>query len=127
MRQIGLFVLSGGFAALLNYGSRFIFSNWMPFELAVVAAYIVGLLTAFVLMRTVVFQGRGKPVGPQMSRFVAVNIAALLQTFVISVMLARWALPAVGVVTHAEAIGHLVGVICPVFTSYLGHRHLTFR
>src|SRR5688572_695318 len=39
MRQIGLFLLSGGFAALLNYGSRFVFSNWMPFELAVVAAY----------------------------------------------------------------------------------------
>jgi putative flippase GtrA len=127
MRQVSLFLLSGGIAACLNYGSRFVFSIWLPFEIAVVAAYAVGLLTAFVLMRTFVFHGHGKPVVPQLSRFVAVNMAALLQTFIISVVLARWVLPAAGIVTHAEAIGHFVGVLFPVFTSYIGHRHLTFK
>ena len=127
MRQITLFLLSGGIAAALNYGSRFIFSIWMPFEIAVVASYAVGMLTAFVLMRSIVFKGQGKPVVPQLSRFVAVNMAALLQTFIISVVLARWVLPAAGIVVHAEAIGHFIGVLFPVFTSYLGHRHLTFK
>jgi putative flippase GtrA len=32
-----------------------------------------------------------------------------------------------GVQEHVEAIAHLVGVAVPVFTSFIGHRQLTFR
>jgi hypothetical protein len=32
-----------------------------------------------------------------------------------------------GITTRAEAIGHLVGVLVPVFTSYIAHRRYTFR
>ena len=45
-----------------------------------------------------------------------VNLLALLQTLVVSLVLARWALPAIGVREHVEAIAHLVGVAVPVFT-----------
>jgi putative flippase GtrA len=127
VQQLVLFLVSGGIAALLNWASRFFFSIWMPFEAAVVAAFFVGLSTAFVLMRNIVFHAQGKPLFPQVSRFLVVNIAALVQTFVVSVVLARWALPAAGIVTQAEAIGHFVGVLFPVFTSYIAHRHLTFK
>jgi putative flippase GtrA len=126
-RQFFLFLLSGGIAASLNWGSRFLFSRWMAFEWAVVCAYGVGLATGFILMRTIAFDGRGKPALPQAGRFAVVNAAALAQTWIVSVLLARWALPAVGVTTHAEAIGHLVGVLFPVFTSYIAHRKYTFR
>lgn len=126
-RQLLLFLVSGGIAAALNWGSRFLFSLWMGFEWAVACAYGVGMLTAFVLMRTFAFEGRGKPALPQAGRFAVVNAAALAQTWIVSVVLARWALPAVGVTTHAEAIGHLIGVLFPVFTSYIAHRKYTFR
>lgn len=126
-RQFLLFLFSGGLAAALNWGSRFIFSLWMPFEIAVVFAFAVGLVSGFVLMRMVAFDGSGRPLLPQVGRYVLVNLAALAQTLVISVVLARWALPVIGFREHAEALGHLVGVVFPVLTSYFAHRHFTFK
>jgi putative flippase GtrA len=126
-REFALFLLSGGLAAALNWGSRFVFSLWVPFEVAVVLAFGVGLASGFVMMRIVAFKGAGKPVMPQFGRYLLVNAAALVQTFVISVALTRWALPAIGIHEHAEAIGHLVGVLFPVVTSYLAHRSFTFK
>ena len=121
------FLVAGGIAAAANWGSRFLFSRWVSFEWAVVLAYAVGMITAFVLMRSLVFAAGGRPVAGQAGRFVVVNIAALAQTFAVSVVMARWVLPWIGVHDHAEAIGHLVGVAVPVVTSYFGHRMYTFR
>ncbi|MBC5782881.1 GtrA family protein [Ramlibacter sp. USB13] len=121
------FVLAGGVAAAANYGSRFGFSLWLPYPAAITCAYLVGMTVAFLLMRQYVFSASGQPLLPQVVKFTIVNVLALLQTLVVSLVLARWALPALGVVTHAEAIAHLFGVAVPVFTSFLGHRHATFR
>ena len=126
-RQFLLFLVSGGIAAALNWGSRFLFSRWMAFEWAVVCAYGVGMATAFILMRRLAFDGRGKPAIPQAGRFALVNAAALAQTWIVSVAMTRWVLPFVGITAHAEALGHLVGVLFPVFTSYIAHRKYTFR
>jgi putative flippase GtrA len=126
-KQFAHFLVSGGVAAGLNWGSRFFFSDFVPFEVAVVLAFLVGLLSGFILMRAFVFNGAGKPIVPQAGKYVAVNVFALLQTLVISLVLARWLLPSVGIVEHAEALAHLVGVFVPVVTSYFGHKFLTFR
>jgi putative flippase GtrA len=126
-RQFLLFLASGGFAAAMNWGSRFLFSLWMPFEFAVVLAFGVGLVSGFVLMRLFVFGAAKRPALPQAGRYFLVNMAALAQTLVVSVVLARWALPAVGIHEHAEAIGHLAGVLIPVVTSYFAHRIYTFK
>jgi putative flippase GtrA len=45
----------------------------------------------------------------------------------VSLLLARWLLPAAGVEQHVEAIAHAFGVAVPVITSYFGHRLATFR
>jgi putative flippase GtrA len=126
-KQFLYFILSGGLAAGLNWGSRFLFSQVLSFEVAVILAFLVGLLSGFVLMRFFVFDGIGKPIVPQAGKYIAVNFFALLQTLLISILLARWALPSVGITEHAEALGHLVGVLVPVVTSYFGHKFLTFR
>jgi len=42
-------------------------------------------------------------------------------------VLARWVLPSIGIVEHAEALAHLVGVLVPVVTSYFGHKRWSFR
>lgn len=128
-RQFLLFLLTGGAAAALNWGSRFLFALLMPFEAAVVAAFMVGLLSGFVLMRSLVFEGGGKPVLPQFGRYVLVNLAALMQTVLISAVLARWGLVGVAGLGQAEreALAHLAGVLVPVVTSYFGHKLATFR
>ncbi len=126
-RRFGLFLVAGGIAALANYGSRFGFSVWFSYPVAIVLAYLVGMAVAFALMRQYVFDGRGKAIGPQALRFVGVNVLAVLQTLIVSLLLARWLLPATGIVEHAEAIAHAFGVAVPVVTSYFGHRLATFR
>lgn len=127
MRQFVFFLLAGGVAALLNWASRFLFSIWFDFEVAVVLAFFVGLGVGFVLMRSLVFEGGERPVVTQVSRYLLVNAFALLQTLAVSVGLARWVFPALGVVAGAEGVAHLAGVLVPVATSYLGHKYLTFR
>ena len=126
-RQFLLFLVSGGLAAFFNWSSRFLFSLWMPFEWAIVAAFFVGLASGFIMMRLYVFGGRQKAIIPQVSKFIFVNMIALAQTLIISVVLARWILPGLGMTEHIEALAHLVGVLVPVVTSYFGHRFLTFR
>jgi putative flippase GtrA len=127
VRQFFLFLLSGGAAAGLNWGSRFLFSLWMPFAWAVTAAFVVGLASGFLLMRLFVFDGRAKAVAPQAVKFLVINLLALGQTLLVSLVVTRWLASTSGEAGSAEAIGHLAGVLVPVVTSYFGHRLLTFR
>jgi putative flippase GtrA len=127
MWQFFLFLLCGGLAAALNWGSRFIFSIWLPFELAVVAAFFVGLLSGFLLMRWFVFNGKGQALVPQAGKYLLVNILALIQTLLISTLFARLLLPEIGLFKNTEALAHLVGVLTPVITSYIGHKRWSFR
>lgn len=121
------FLVAGGVAAGANFGSRFVFSIFFTYGVAVFLAYLVGMLVAFLLMRGHVFNARQGPLAPQVTKFIGVNVLAVLQTLAISLLLARWVLPSVGIMDNAEALGHLVGVLVPVLTSYFGHKYLTFR
>ncbi|SRR5258708_28975887 len=121
------FLAAGAAAASINFGSRFVFSLWLPYPWAITCAYFLGLTSGFIFMRQFVFAGRGKAIVPQAVKFVIVNGLAVLQTLVVSLLLARWLLPAMGFNTHAEAIGHAFGVAIPIVTSYLGHRYTTFK
>jgi putative flippase GtrA len=125
--QLLRFLFAGGIAAAANFGSRFIFSLWFNFEAAIILAYLVGMLVAFLLMRGYVFNACGKSIVPQITKFIIVNLMAVSQTLAISVALARWGLPVIGINTDKDALAHLVGVLVPVGTSYVGHRMATFR
>lgn len=121
------YLLSGGVAALVNYSSRFMFSTWFPFEVAVTAAYAMGMLTGFLLMRRFAFRPSSQTLQRQVLGYCLVNGLAVLQTLVVSSVLARLVLPALDVPGDHEAIAHAAGVAVPVITSYFGHRYLTFR
>ena len=125
--QFFKYLLAGGTAAVANYTSRFVFDIWASFELAVVFAFLVGLATGFFLMRQFVFQGAGKPLLPQVTMYIIVNLFALVLTVGLSSLLARCILPALGVESYVEAIAHAFGVAVPAITSYLGHMKATFR
>jgi putative flippase GtrA len=122
------YLVAGFVAAGANYGSRFLFSRWVVFELAVTLAFFVGLLVGFLLMRHYAFEATQGALGKQALLYGAVNALALLQTLVISIVLARYALPALGFAgAQRDALAHAVGVAVPVMTSYFGHRWGTFR
>ena len=126
-RQFLRFVLTGGAAALVNVISRIGFSQLMAFEVAVLAAYAVGMVTAYILARRFVFLSSQQSVRRSFAAFALVNLVAVLQTWLVSVGLRPWLLSMVGAVGLVDLIAHSVGVIVPVFTSFLGHKHISFR
>jgi putative flippase GtrA len=126
-RQFWRFLVAGSAAAAANFGSRFLFSLWIRYEWAIVLAFMVGLTVGFLLMRGYVFNARDKPLGRQVAIYAAVNFLALLQTLLVSIELARWAMPFAGTVPRAEALAHFAGVLVPIVTSYFGHRMVTFK
>jgi len=121
------FVLVSGFAAGMNFLSRIVLSLWLPYTVAICGAFLVGISTAFVLNRMFVFEPGADTVRVQALWFTVVNLAALVQTLVVSLLLARYLLPQLGITQGAETIAHAVGVAVPVLTSYVGHKRLSFR
>ena len=126
------FMFAGGIAAICNFGSRFIYSLFVDFGVAVVLAYITGMAVAYALNKRYVFTESGNPVHQEMMWFVLVNLFAVLQTWALSVYLAGVLPPYMPfdgkqAVALAEAVAHIAGIMLPVFTSYLGHKYLTFR
>jgi putative flippase GtrA len=120
-------VLTGGAAALVNILSRVGFSRLVRFELAVLAAYGVGMITAYILARRFVFTASRQSVRRSFAAFALVNLMAVLQTWLVSIGLRHILLPLIGITALVDLIAHGCGVIVPVFTSYLGHKHVSFR
>lgn len=120
------FVLIGGFAALVNLVSRIVIDIATGYEVAIVLAFPVALTTAFALNRAFVFDARDGDWRRQYWRFFLVNLAALVQVFLISVGLARFAFPAIGFAWHPDTVAHALGVISPILTSYWAHKHFSF-
>lgn len=121
------FILVGGGAAAVNVLSRALFSLWFPYSVAIVLAFVCGLTLAFCLNKALVFRDAVNPVRSQATWFLVINLAALVLTFSISMLLARIIFPAIGLTWHAELIAHAIGVCAPVVTSYVAHQKLSFR
>ncbi|MDQ0622017.1 MULTISPECIES: GtrA family protein [Paraburkholderia] len=122
-----MFLLTGGFAAAVNWGSRIVYNIWMPYSAAIVVAYITGMITAFVLAKLFVFTKNTQSTAKSVFFFTLVNLVAVLQTWGVSVGLAYYVFPSIGLNWHARDIAHLIGVIVPVFTSFIGHKKWSFK
>ncbi|MGO9432456.1 GtrA family protein [Rhodoblastus sp.] len=121
------FLLTGGVAAAVNLGSRYFFNNFIGFEIAVVVAYILGMITAYVLARLFVFQTSGRSMPSEFKRFAIVNVFSLGLVWTISVVLAVYLFPAMGFSWHTKDVAHFIGVTAPAAASYVGHRAYTFK
>ncbi|MFZ3221671.1 MAG: GtrA family protein [Rugosibacter sp.] len=126
-RQFLAFLITGGLAASVNFFSRMLYSLRLDYPVAIVLAYLTGMVTAFVLARLFVFKESQQPLRHSAMFFVLVNLVAVAQTWVISMLLAYHVLPAMGIRRFVPEIAHAVGVIVPVFTSYLGHKRWSFQ
>lgn len=128
MNRFVLFLLLSGFAALVNVTSRILFNVFMPYEFAILLAYLTGMATAFTLNRQFVFETSHRSASAQFSRFALVNVVAVAQVWIVSIFLARYALPSIGIIQKdAEIVGHIVGVASPIMTSYYLHKSFSFR
>jgi putative flippase GtrA len=125
--EFARFLAAGGLAALANILSRIGFSERFSLPVAVVLAYLVGMAVAFLLMRCFVFPPGRFGATRQVAVFAFVNLAAVAQTLLITLLLADYALPRVGVLRHVDFIAHVAGVCVPVITSFIGHKYWSFR
>ena len=115
----------GGIAAMANLVSRYFLDFIMPFEVAVVLAYMVGMVLAFFLFQRMLFGG-GKADMRRVMRFIWVNIFGATLAWAVSSVMARQLLPAIGWTFHPFEVAHLCGVAAPAITSYFLHKHYTF-
>jgi putative flippase GtrA len=119
------FLFSGALAAAVNFGSRFIYSRFFDFSVAIVLAYITGMVLAFWLFKTRVFTDSKTGIRKTTYRFVLVNVFGLVQTWVVGM----WLFTQVFASSPGfyEALSHFIGMSLATVTSYFGHRFFTFR
>jgi putative flippase GtrA len=98
----------------------------MPFEAAVICAYVVAAATGFILFSLFVFPGSSRPLSQQTVTFLAVSAGGMALTWVVSVTLLRFVFPAIAFNGPREAVAHALGLAVPIVTSYFGHRRFTF-
>jgi len=126
-RRIIIFLITGGFAALINFSSRFIYSEFYSFQVAVVLSYITGMLVALPLFKKFVFKDSGNKIRYESAMFVLVNIVAIFLTWMVSRWLADYFFPSVGYDTYKYEVAHFIGILIPAISSYFGHKYLTFK
>ncbi|TLT01307.1 GtrA family protein [Aliarcobacter cibarius] len=126
-KQFISFLFVGGFAAVVNFGSRFFYSEFLSYGNAVILAYITGMITAFILTKLFVFEKSIHSTKKEFYYFTLVNIVAVIQTYIISVGFAKYLFPTMGFELYPEVVAHAIGVIFPVFTSFIGHKYFSFR
>jgi putative flippase GtrA len=125
-QQLVTFVLTGGVAATINFGSRIIYNQWLGFSASVLLAYITGMITAFTLAKLFVFTKSKQSLRRSILFFIIVNLFAALQTWLVSMGLSYYLIPALGITYLTREISHGIGILIPVFTSYIGHKRWSF-
>ncbi len=120
------FIAIGGIAAIVNLVSRYLLDFLMPFEAAVVLAYICGMIVGFLLFQGLLFRSERGLDPRRMTRFVLVNIFGATLAWAVSSLMARQLLPAIGWGFYPFEVAHLAGVAAPAISSYFLHKHYTF-
>lgn len=126
LQRFALFVAAGGSAAVINVLSRIAINTIVSYEVAIVLAYLIGMTAAFILNKLFVFLSPDRQVTAEYARFALVNLVSAAQVWCVSVGLVRLLFPAIGFAWHAETVAHIIGVVSPIYTSYLGHKHFSF-
>ena len=120
------FAIVGTVAAATNVVAQIVFQIVVPYEIAIVLAFPFGLTTAFILNSRYVFGTGRSGAATAYWRFTS-QPCALVQVWIVSVLLDLMAFPGLGFTWHAETTAHTLGILSPVITSYFAHKHFSFR
>jgi len=126
-RQFILFIITGGTSAIINIFSRIILSNFFRFEIAILISYGIGMLIAFILAKRFVFLNSNKSIKKSFPAFALVNLISVLQTFFVSIFIKSCLLILFKNLSIIELISHTCGLGILVFTSFYGHKYITFK
>lgn len=121
------FLFVGGIAAGINFISRIGFNEFVNYRVAIVLAYIVGMIVAFTLFKYFVFEKSGQHYIDEVKNFTIVNILGIAQVWIISVGLAEYFFPYISFTFHPDELAHFIGLCVPAISSYFGHKHFSFK
>ena len=93
-RAVRALSLVGGVALVCHWLSRFAFNVFVSYAWAIVLAYLVGILVAFILNKIYVFPYSQRSLNFEMSFFFLVNIAAFPFVWAVAYVLGEWVLAA---------------------------------
>ena len=85
------------------------------------------MICAFILAKLFVFTKGQQALHKSILLFSLVNLAGIVQTWVVSMGLDIFVLPALGIRNYTQDISHAIGIMIPVFTSFLGHKFYSFK
>ena len=125
-KEFSLFILAGSIAALTNIICRILLTIFLNFEISVFISYLIGMVTAFLLQRKYVFKSTKKSYKKSLAAFSLVNLFALVQVWIVSLLIKFWLVNFIASVPLVELIAHCLGVGIPTFTSYFGHKYISF-
>ncbi len=125
--QFARFILVGGAALAVHWAARIVINRWLDFNASIVIAYAIGICTAYVLNRWLVFPKSGRRLQTEVMYFALVNVIAFPVVWGLSWLLGEVVLPPVMRTDLARAAGHGIAITCPVFFNYAAHKLITFH
>lgn len=125
-RQFLLFLGVGVSAAFLNWCARIVLSFWLPFSVAVLLAYCVGMSVAFVLNAAFVFSNSQRPRVKQVRDFVLTNVAFMPIVWLVAVA-GEALFNRMGFVPYPQAAAHAVAVAVPAMMTFLVYKFIAFK
>jgi putative flippase GtrA len=120
------FFFSALAAAAVNFTARYLLDPYVGYNQAIVFAYIIGTVAAFFLYQNEVFGKGARPLWQEIGLFLFVTMAAIAQTLLVSVLFTEYVFPLLGWSWHNKEVAHVIGMGVPMFSSFLGHKYLTF-
>jgi len=133
-KQFAAFLLVGGIAASVNVIARALLDDYVGFQASIVAAYLIGMIAAFVLNKRFVFEASHHACAAREALyFTLVNLAGVCLVWAITVGLAEvvfpwWSSTFPGSApAYPRLTAHMIGVTSPAVSSYFGHKYLSFR
>lgn len=124
------FVIANTLAALVNIATRLVTSLAMLDDGAVIAGFVAGLSTSYLLCRGFVFRSIRRSDLSEIFRFILINIIALALTWAAYKASLQWLLG----VSHRlmpdpqiQTLAHAIGVASPVLFSFAAQKTFTFR
>ena len=76
-KQFLIFLLTGGTAAAVNFGSRILYNLAVGYSSAIILAYLTGMVTAFVLAKLFVFRRSTQSLQRSALIFCLVNVLVI--------------------------------------------------
>ncbi|WIY53945.1 GtrA family protein [Devosia sp. YIM 151766] len=125
--QLVRFLLLGGLAAAVNWLARIPLSVFLPFDMAVALAYLIGMSAGFTLYRKYVFPGASRPLIEQVLVFLGVNLAGAAVVLGLSRLFLDMPFGIGLPPLLRESVAHGFAIGIGAVVNFLGHKLLTFR